>query len=150
MNKKGGLFNRETMLVAFGLLVAGLAIMGMLNSAKNVLNSEALFENYLARDLALIMDAVYAAPGEVKYTYNLNPRRTYYVEITEGLVKVSTESNFEPKDTFSYRFASDKGIQFTTDPAPYSGSLERMRVVIIKDIDNHAVTRISAKLEVVP
>ena len=149
MNKKGGLFNRETTLAAISLLVAGLAIAGMLNSAKNVLASEALFEEYLARDLALIMGAVYAAPGEVEYTYNLNPRRTYYVEITEGLVKVSTKSNFEPKDTFSYRFASDKGMVFTPDPDPYSGSLERMRVVITK-VNDPAGTRISIKFEKVP
>jgi len=116
MYKKGGLFNRETMLVAMGVIVAAIAIFGMLNSAKNVLDREALFKNYMARDIALIMDAVYAAPGEVEYTYSLNPKHSFYVKLKEGLVEVSSDINFKPDKTFSYRFAYDTNIGFEFTP----------------------------------
>lgn len=112
MHKKGGLFNRETMLIAMGMLVAAVAILGMFNSAKNLLDTEALFKNYLARDIALTMDAVYAAPGELTYSYKINPKHTFYVRLTESIVDVSSERNFEPHETFSYRFAKDSKIEF--------------------------------------
>ena len=112
MNKRGGVVNRETMLVGMGFVVAAIAIFGLLGSAKEVLDRDALYKDYMAKDLALILDSVYAAPGEVTYSYKIDPKHTFYVDVSEGLVKVSNEPNFRPDKTFSYRFAYDKNIVF--------------------------------------
>ena len=62
MNKKGGVFNRETMFIAIGVLVGAIAIFGMLDSAAQILDTEALFKKYIATDLALIMGVVTPLP----------------------------------------------------------------------------------------
>ncbi|MAG16102.1 hypothetical protein CMO88_03505 [Candidatus Woesearchaeota archaeon] len=114
MNKKGEVIGRETLLAVFGVLIAVGAVLGMAMSAKDALDKEALFKNYLARDLALAIDALYAAPGEATYIYSLMAKHTFFVSVdgANGLVKVSEDSGFADKDTFSYRFATDKNVNF--------------------------------------
>jgi len=94
MNKRGGVINRKTMLIGMGLIVAAIAIFGMLGSAKELLDRDALFKNYMAKDIALILDSVYAASGEITYSYKIDPAHTFYVDVSEGLVKISSDSNF--------------------------------------------------------
>ena len=112
MNKKGIFFNRETMFIAMGVLVGALAILGMLSAAAEVLDTNALFKKHLARDLALIIGAVYAAPGEVTYNYPMDPGRTYYVRVNRDEVLVSSEQDFREGKTFSYRIADDENVGF--------------------------------------
>ena len=112
MNKRGVFFNRETMLITMGILVGILAIIAMITAAGDVLNTEALFKKYLARDLALIIGAVYAAPGNVSYEYQMDERMTYYVRVTRGEVYVSSDKNFKGGETFSYRIAYDENVDF--------------------------------------
>ena len=121
MNKKGGVFNRETMFIAIGVLVGAVAIFGMLDSAAEVLDTEALFKKYIATDIALIMGVVYAAPGNVTYEYPMPPTRTYYVKVGREKVEVSSDGGFGKGETFSYRIAYDESVEFT--PAKISSPL---------------------------
>jgi len=103
--------NRETILIVFGFFVAALAILSLYETGKEALDQESLFKNYLARDLALLIDAVYAAPGDVEYLYTMDPRHTFHVNAVEGEVQVSSKSDFEREDEiFSYRFAYDNSL----------------------------------------
>ncbi|MBI2137442.1 hypothetical protein HYU12_02900 [Candidatus Woesearchaeota archaeon] len=110
--KKSQHVSTETVFAAIGFILAAFAIWGMFDAAKDVLDREALYKNYLARDLALIMDAIYAAPGDIGYTYTINPKHPFFVRIREGSIDVSGEQDFKQDETFSYRFATDKAISF--------------------------------------
>ena len=112
MDKRGVFFNRETMFIAMGILVGILAIMAMITAAGDVLDTEALFKKYLARDLALIVGAVYSAPGNVSYEYQMDERMTYYVRVVRDRVYVSSDRDFGEGETFSYRIAYDKNVDF--------------------------------------
>ena len=110
--KKSQHVSTETVFVAIGFIMAAFAIWGMFDAAKDILDTEALYKNYLARDLALVMDALYASPGDVDYTYTINPKHSFFARIQEGSVDVSINPEFKQDETFSYRFATDKAVSF--------------------------------------
>lgn len=79
----------QTVLVymAFGILAAGLIISGIVNKSLEDIKGETLEKNYIARDIALVLDAIYAVPGELEYAYSERSYK-YLVEFGEGRVFV--------------------------------------------------------------
>jgi hypothetical protein len=164
MDKKGAVFNRETMFIVMGVLVAAFATLGMLGSAQEILDRDALFKNYLARDLALIIDAVYASPGDIEYKYPVDPKHTFYVRVIPYVVEVSSEQNFGKGETFDYRFAYDKNVEFSPStplldsgktyravdnlPAKEDLLIKPMQVVISKKFREFEKPLVSVRFEV--
>lgn len=79
----------QTVLVymAFGLLAAALVVTGIVNKSLEDIKGETLEKNYIARDIALVLDAVYAVPGDLEYSYSERGYK-YMVEFSEGRVFV--------------------------------------------------------------
>lgn len=70
--------------------------------------SETSYEkNFMARDLALLIDTIYASPGELEYTYDMKGYK-FDLEIKDGHVNVY-DSGF--KSPQSYRFAEKEDIE---------------------------------------
>lgn len=70
--------------------------------------SETSYEkNFMARDLALLIDTIYASPGELEYTYDMKGYK-FDLEIKDGYVNVY-DSGF--KSPQSYRFAEKEDIE---------------------------------------
>ncbi len=71
-----------------GLLFAGIVSTGIVERAWSDIKGETLEKNYIARDIALVLDAVYASPGDVEYVYSMKGYK-YVVEIKNARVMVN-------------------------------------------------------------
>lgn len=94
----------------FELILAAIILVTFFLFVKGIRENTTLEKNYLARDIALTIDAVYAAPGEISAAYptdelkddaNMNK---YIVELKDNLVRVR-----EPAEQISkiYWFADN-------------------------------------------
>ena len=121
--KKGTEGQTVLIYMAFGILVAGLIISGIVNKSLEDIKGETLEKNYIARDIALVLDAVYAVPGDLEYAYSERGYK-YIVEFSEG--RVFVKKNATDKNVGVYGFfdgglkASDrlKGVFVPNNLAP--------------------------------
>jgi hypothetical protein len=73
--------------ILIGLILAGIVVLGSLRKTVDDVNGTTLEKNYIARDIALALDAVYAAPGDIEYTYSMKNYK-FVVEIKGSRVFV--------------------------------------------------------------
>lgn len=98
MDKKG---NIKQYFVMFELVFAAIVVLGMLLYAKGASESTDLEKEYLAKDMAFLIDSIYASPGDISYTYYLNGN--FDVSISKGKVAIS-ENGLRPA---SYGYAEN-------------------------------------------
>ena len=94
------------------VLIAAFAVVMMVYISQHVAGSTALEKNFLARDISLVLNTVYAAPGEVKYNYQINPDVADRLEFTiaDGIIVVSDKGKDSPKYRVKYPYAEDIGL----------------------------------------
>lgn len=91
MQKRGQHGNIELWFLLAAFLIAAVAGLDLIQNTKNTLEGNLLEKNYIARDLALTLDAIYASPGNVIYTYSLADRlqkNDFRIEIRDNKVFV--------------------------------------------------------------
>ncbi|MFH1506291.1 MAG: hypothetical protein ABIE94_04890 [archaeon] len=87
MNKKG--FVQDLWFVIMEVIILVLIIVSLFSYVNHIADGTLYWKNYYARDIALIMDTVHAAPGEVNFNYNvLNSVKPLEIHIEEDRVKV--------------------------------------------------------------
>jgi hypothetical protein len=102
LNKRGG---HDLYFFIFGLIMIGLVAVAIINFKNRAENAETLDQRFLARDLALTMNTVYASPGSVVHTYKgagLDKFKEFDYNFRENTVQISngekysyaTDSNF--------------------------------------------------------
>lgn len=93
----------QTVLVymAFGILAAGLIISGIVNKSLEDIEGKTLEKNYIARDIALVLDAIYAVPGDLEYAYS-ERGYPYVIEFNNG--RVSVKKSGDDKNAGVYGF----------------------------------------------
>lgn len=124
----------QTVLIymAIGILFAGLVLQGVVKKSLEDIKGETLEKNYIARDIALVLDSVYAVPGDLKYAYSEQDYH-YTVEFKGGKVYVGKSCG--DKDTGVYAFF-DGGLKDSDKLAeclvPNTNSLKPMLIVFEK------------------
>ncbi|MCP3683004.1 MAG: hypothetical protein GY861_09965 [bacterium] len=98
--KKRGQVTIETMIELF---LATLIVIGLMTYVGNATSDTTFHKMFLARDVALLLDSVYAAPGDVDYIYYLG-ENTFRFDIGESKVVVSELDGTRSK---SYTYAED-------------------------------------------
>lgn len=93
--------------LAIGILFAGLVVLGVVNKSLEDIKGETLEKNYIARDIALVLDSVYAVPGDLKYAYSEQDYH-YAVEFKDRKVYVGKACN--DKNAAVYAFF-DGGLE---------------------------------------
>lgn len=90
-----------TIVRAFGLAMAAFVIVMLLNYWRDVKNDTFLEKNYLARDVALLITAAYASPGELTYCYYLvgNYKGMFDYRVGKSKVEVVDHLKGEPVDS---------------------------------------------------
>ena len=73
--------------VIIGLILAGVVSLSFVAKTVQTIKGTTLEKNFIARDIALALDAVYAAPGDVEYTYSMKNYK-FVVEIRNSKVFV--------------------------------------------------------------
>ncbi len=85
--KRGQYSNIELWFLVAAFLIASVAGIDLLRDTSNALDRTYLEKNYIARDLAMTIEAVYASPGNLDYIYNLGSYR-YNIDVVGGKVIV--------------------------------------------------------------
>src|SRR4030042_860594 len=93
------------------LVMLGIAILCFLLIGARL--AETTYEkNFLARDMALLIDTLYASPGDVEYVYDLSAIKSelnkFDFEIKDGYVTVYDSGFKKPQ---AYRFAEKEGYE---------------------------------------
>ncbi len=117
--KKG--MTHELFFNVFELVLASIVLLALLFFVHGIAKQTIFEKNYLARDLAVLLNAVYAAPGELTYKYNENAAG-FTFDFASGKVDVRSESK-DPSNIF-YPFAKNdrilfqyKTLSYATEPA---------------------------------
>jgi hypothetical protein len=113
MNKKGEM--EDLWFVVMEAVILGLTAFALFAYARNVADSTLYWKNFYARDVALVVDTMHAAPGEVNMNYDfLNIPRLLELELSKDKVKVYEYEPGVDKSKLSpgtFYFAQDKYIQ---------------------------------------
>ena len=71
-NKRGGGISTKQWFLMFAIFMAVLVSMTIYQrDIKGLIEGKTFEKNYLARDIALTLDSIYAAPGDVKFNYDM-------------------------------------------------------------------------------
>ncbi|MBI2664772.1 hypothetical protein HYX10_05540 [Candidatus Woesearchaeota archaeon] len=109
MAKRGQYSNTKIWFLVAAVLLAAVAGFDLLSDTQQRLSGTLLEKNFIARDVALTIEALYAAPGDVAYAYDLKKyMNKFFLNIGDG--KVFVEAGSDEGDV-SYRVVgSDKVI----------------------------------------
>jgi len=108
LGKKGA--EHELYYIIMELLIVVLIAVLMFGFVKN-LGTNTFFEKlYMSRDLALVVNTIYAAPGDVQYTYSndkVNMIKFYFRFNLQKATIDEKEINKEPSSTANYYYYGD-------------------------------------------
>ncbi len=104
--KRGQYSTTEMLFSVAAFILASVAGIVLFSDTSNALDRTLLEKNFIARDLAMAIEAVYAAPGDIDYTYNLGSYR-FKIDFIGGKVLVIDEKEGSDgiikKEEVSYR-----------------------------------------------
>lgn len=144
--KRGQYSTIELWFLVAAFIIASVAGIDLLRDASQRLSGTLLEKNYIARDLAMAFEAVYASPGELNYTYNLGGYR-YKIDVVSGKVIVRKGG-----EEVSYRIvgvpASDVGYESPGNPEGLKvrmGDFVTAKVLDVKECKKPASIILSKK-----
>ncbi|MBI2655904.1 hypothetical protein HYX06_05790 [Candidatus Woesearchaeota archaeon] len=110
--KKG--ISDEVFFNMFELVLAGIVIFSLYNFINDVSKQTIFEKNYLARDMALLINTLYTAPGDVSYTYNENAAKSKFIYgFSPNKVEVYEKEEALQQNHPFYLFAENKDIALT-------------------------------------
>ncbi len=86
--KKGQYSQIELWFLVAAFILASVAGIDLLRDTSQSLKGTLLEKNFIARDLAMAVEATYASPGDIDFVYNLGG---YYYDVMVGSGKVSVK-----------------------------------------------------------
>lgn len=107
--KKG--ISHDLFFNVFELVLAFVVVLALFNFVADVVEQTIFEKNYLARDLALFVNILYAAPGKVVYTYE-EDARDFILNFTENRIAVYDAGQDGDEVNTFYLFAENKNRQF--------------------------------------
>jgi len=142
MQKRGNIWNSKESSIAISKLLlflfeavlfasVYLFLLAQVSALKNDITYEEL---YISRDLAFLLDVLYAAPGTISYEYaNDKPiLRRFIYNFKQQVVELNWEGARS-----SYRYAEDTTIETKTDEIAYTDKLileKDNKQLTIKDV----------------
>lgn len=115
-DKKG--ISHDLFFNVFELILAAIVILSLLNFVSDVAEQTIFKKNYLARDISLLVNTLYAAPVQVEYTYDEDLSDLVF-EFSESRLSLYQEGGGEGVKIF-YLFGEDKNVPFPVpDPNQY-------------------------------
>ncbi len=112
--KRGQHSSMELWFLVAAFALAAVAGVDLLRNAAQDIKGTTLEKNYIARDLSMAIEAVYASPGNIDYNYSLGGYY-YYIKIGSGRVSVD-----DGDGGVSYRIigVSEKGSEYASYSNP--------------------------------
>lgn len=113
INDKRGI-THEMFFNIFEIVLAFIVILALFNFVNGIVKQTIFEKNYLARDLAILTNTVYAAPGEVIYNYNENAKEfEFSFDFKPNNIEIKENYGEEQKELAApivYPFAEDKTV----------------------------------------
>ncbi len=106
-SKRGSVGLEETLGLIIQLVLALVVGIGLMYFVVGVKNNTMLEKNYLSKDLALLINTIYAAPEYVYYKYNVPEVGLLDYDITIASQKVQVVEKVENAFPIYYPFADD-------------------------------------------
>ena len=86
--------SHEMFLNVFELVLATIVMLALLSFVKSVVNNSIFEKNYLSRDTAILLNTIYAAPGDVSYSYKENTGKSSFIfKFSPGRVEINDASD---------------------------------------------------------
>lgn len=118
------------------LVLAIIIILALFFFVSDVAKKTIFEKNYMARDLAILLNTFYAAPGEVTYNYYEN-LKDFTFNFGDNKVEVSGK---EDKGTnIFYPFAKNKEVQFQENILNYEN--ENVNIKFFKSLTSVSITK---------
>jgi len=105
--RRGQYGNIELWFLMAALLLAAIAGLDILRDTKDRLDGTLLEKNFVARDLVMTLEAIYASPGDIEYTYGLGHYK-FYIDILDS--GVSVREAFIETNPISYRLVRNEKV----------------------------------------
>jgi len=108
--KRGNILN-EMFFSIFQLVILAFILIGLKVWVDNVVSDETFERNFMARDVALLIDTVYTAPGNVEVDYPQNTRHLNFT-FEPNLVRITHPDETASVPPAVYPFAEDLAVPF--------------------------------------
>ena len=108
-NKKG--ISHDLFFNVFELILAAIVIIALFQFVNDVAEQTIFAKNYFARDTALLVNALYAAPGDVAYAYNENTSK-FIFDFNSNKLTVYEEGDSEDNRNILYFYAENENTPF--------------------------------------
>ncbi len=131
---KRGAAEEFSILLIGELILAAFVFLALLVYVRDVAGNYRFEQNFLARDIALVVDSAYAAPGNLEVSYDtarkehntilFGPQPLFRYAFDDSRVNVLSEQVlFNDLSKGTYYFGTDKNINLNK-PEPFSGSVD--------------------------
>ncbi len=123
------------------LLLIFLVSMFLMKFVSDVANNTMLEKNFLTRDIALLLDTIYAPPGDVTVDYEnkVLAKSNFRLSFLDNYVWIYEEGQDRELDGYYYYYLSDPNIKFT--PPDEIALKEGERLVFKKTKDTIEVSK---------
>ena len=108
-NRKG--LSHEIFFNAFELVLAVIIAIALFLFISDIAEQTIFEKNYLVRDLALVINTLYAAPEEIVYNYEEDTSK-FILDFTENKVTVFRKEEEKTNTNIFYLFAENKNTPF--------------------------------------
>lgn len=125
--KKGGIVHEQFFNI-FEIALAILILLALLKFIYDISNKTIFEKNYMARDLAILLNTLYSAPGEVRYDYSENIEGLVF-DFAGNKVEILTKKDEESTKVF-YPFGKNKNLQFLDKELIYEN--EKVKIIFLK------------------
>ena len=117
--------------IFIGLFLAGLVSCSSIQKTYSDLKGTTYEKNYFARDIALALDAVYAAPGDVEYDYSMKSYK-FVVELKSSKVFVKEKIGDQDSTAgiYNYFWNTDKPLNVRI--SPLTDDPKQMFIILVK------------------
>ena len=109
-NNKSGI-SHDLFFNVFELILAAIVIIALFKFVNDVAEQTIFAKNYFARDMALLVNALYAAPGEVSYIYNEDTSKFRFA-FNSNKLTVYEEGDSEDNRNIIYFYAENENTPF--------------------------------------
>jgi len=108
-NKKG--ISHDLFFNVFELILAAIVIIALLQFVNDVAEQTIFAKNYFARDMSLLVNALYAAPGDVAYIYNEDTSK-FIFGFSNNKLTVYEQGDSEDNRNIFYFYAENENFPF--------------------------------------
>jgi len=108
-NRKG--ISHDLFFNVFELILAFIVVLAIFQFITDVVEQTIFEKNYLARDLSLLVNTLYAAPGEVSYNYG-EDLNSFILNFEESKLSVFEKDEKEEDVITFYLFAENEELPF--------------------------------------